>query len=577
MALPWAQVAASPQFKAMPYDQQEAARQQYFEQVVAPQVSPDQVSAARKQFNSATWQPKNLSEGDLSEMAQRYDRDHNPAMEGIGTAQRVVEGVGKSVADTGLGIRQLYANVADKVAPLPQTTESLVSGVRPSRSAAMQEEVNQRFRQDDALMRTPAGNVGDILGVTAQMAAPAGDAAQALRGLGKAAPYVGAAIRSGAFAATQPVLSGDTRLGNVATSAALGAVGQKVAGAAGQLATKAKTAISPEVMRLYQQAQKAGIPVHFSQLSDSKFVKTLASTLSYFPMAGAGKAQRVQQEAFNRAAGRSFGADAPALTDDVMKTAKQNLGAAYDKIFHNRIVGLDKQAITDLFKLHQNAGRDLESSQAQVVRNQIERILDEAGQAGTMPGKVYQSLRSDLRNQFGKETPVGRAVMEARKVLDDAASRSLGPQEAAALKKLNAAYSNFGTVKDALKQVEGAKGNVRPASLYPLVRNGSTPDMRELAKIGQVLLKDPIPDSGTAGRLVATGALGGAGATGVGLLPLLKLMAVGSTVGRAANSKAATQYIASGNAKTLQGLARLAKGAPVAFPALAAAQEKKRP
>lgn len=577
MALPWAQVAASPQFQALPDDQKEAARQQYFRDVVAPQVPPDQLPVAQAQFNKATWEPKRIPAAESIEAGQRYTRDHNPAMEGIGTAQRLVEGAGKSVADTGLGMRQLYASVADKVAPLPQTVGGLVSGQQPSRSAAMQQEVDQRARQDDALLRTPAGSIGDVAGQAVQMAAPAGDVAKGLSWAGRAAPYIEAATRAGAFAGTQPVLSGDTRAGNVATSAALGAAGQKIAGVAGTVATKAKNAITPEVMRLYQQAQKAGIPVHFSQLSDSKFVKTLASTLSYFPMSGAGKAAKNQQEAFNRAAGRSFGADAATLSDDVMATAKQNLGTAYDKIFAGRTIGLDKQAVQDLFKLHSTVGRDLESSQAKVVKNQIERILDEAGHQGAMPGKVYQSLRSELRNQFGKESPVGRAVMQARKVLDDAAERSLGPAEAAALKKLNAAYANFGTVKDALKQVAGARGDVKPASLYPLVRNGSTKDMRELAKVGQVLLKDPIPDSGTAGRLIATGALGGTGLTGFGLLPLLKLMAVGGTAGRAANSQAATKYIATGNAQTLNGLARLAKGAPFALPAVANAEKKKRP
>jgi hypothetical protein len=127
---------------------------------------------------------------------------------------------------------------------------------------------------------------------------------------------------------------------------------------------------------------------------------------------------------------------------------------------------------------------------------------------GSMPGKVYQNLRGQLREGFGKESPLGRKVMEARKILDDAAARSLGPADAAALKVLNGQYANMSTVKAALKQVEGAKGNVKPSALWNLVKNGSTKDMRELAKIGQVLLKDGIPDSGTAGRLLATGGLG---------------------------------------------------------------------
>lgn len=507
-----------------------------------------QPDAAPKQ-----WTPKKRTPGDLQEAAMRYDRDNNPTMAGIPWYQQAAEGVGKSVADTALGVRQLVG-------------------------AADQAEVSQRSKQDDALLRTGWGNVGDVGGIALQMAAPAGDAAKVLSGAGKFAPYLGAAVRSGVFQGTQPVQSGDTRLGNMAEAAAAGAVGQKVAGVAGAAAKKAAKAISPEVMRLYQAAKSAGIPVHFSQLADSKFAKTLASTLSYFPLSGAGVKAKAQQEGFNRAVSNTFYADAKTLSDDVMSTARKDLGAAYDKVFHGQTIQLDRKAIVDLFKLHNDAGTKLEASKASVARAQIERILDQFGSGKAVPAEVYQSLRSELRKDFPKGDAIGAQVANARKILDDAAGRQLGPARQKVLQKLNAAYANLRTTEDALKQVAGAAGNVRPSSLYPLIRNGSTKDMRELAKIGQVLLKDPIPDSGTAGRLLVSGALsGGAIGGGLPLIGLAKLMAVGATAGRAANSDLATRYAAVGNQRTLNGLARLAKAAPVAFPTTVAAKKKERP
>jgi hypothetical protein len=51
MPKPWAEVASSPQYQSLNSDQQNAARQQYFSQVVAPQLStPNDVAAARSQF-----------------------------------------------------------------------------------------------------------------------------------------------------------------------------------------------------------------------------------------------------------------------------------------------------------------------------------------------------------------------------------------------------------------------------------------------------------------------------------------------------------------------------------------------
>jgi hypothetical protein len=490
-------------------------------------------------------------------MAERYaaagidPTEGSDPTEGNSFLQNATIGFGKSAVDTVEGVQQLFG---------AKTTA----------------DVDARRKRDAALMNTGGGLVGNIAGQAAQMAVPVGEAGKVLSVAGKAAPYVGAALRAGTFAATQGVGTGESRLGNAAESAAFGAGGQAISNVASRAGKGMADKIAPEVMDLYKKAQAAGIPVHFSQLSDSKFVKTLASTLGYLPFTGAGAAQKAQQEAFNRAASRGFGHEAPVLTDDVISTAKKRLGAGYDQIFKRNNVDLDKQAVSDLFKLHQSVGNDLEASQAAVARKQIEKILDNAGQMGSMPGKVYQNLRGQLRQDFGKESALGRKVMEARKILDDAASRSLQPGDAVMLKVLNGQYANLGTVRDALKQVEGAKGNVKPAALWNLVKKGSTKEMRELAKVGQVLLKDPIPDSGTAGRLLATGggmtagALGGVAAAG----PLLKLLLAGATVGRAANSKAAAKYLATGN-KPLRGLAKLLRPAPLLLPATAQAEEQR--
>jgi hypothetical protein len=54
MAKPWSAVASSPEYQALAPAQQDAARSQYFDQVVASQLQPDQVSAARQQFDAQT-------------------------------------------------------------------------------------------------------------------------------------------------------------------------------------------------------------------------------------------------------------------------------------------------------------------------------------------------------------------------------------------------------------------------------------------------------------------------------------------------------------------------------------------
>lgn len=54
MAKKWSEVASSPAFKALKPEEQDGARQQYFDEVVAPQVPPNQHEAALEQFSTDT-------------------------------------------------------------------------------------------------------------------------------------------------------------------------------------------------------------------------------------------------------------------------------------------------------------------------------------------------------------------------------------------------------------------------------------------------------------------------------------------------------------------------------------------
>lgn len=470
---------------------------------------------------------------------------------GMSGTDKFLAGAGKSVMDTVQGVGQLFGAV-------PQSA------------------VDERRRLDAPLMATGAGMAGNVAGQAAQIAVPvpAGIAAKGASMLGRAAPYVAAAGRAGAFSATQGVGTGESRAGNAAQGAAFGVAGQGIASGAARLGKGMADKIAPEVMDLYQKAQAAGIPVHFSQLSDSKFVKTLASTLGYLPFTGAGGKAAAQQAAFNKAAGRSFGENAASLTDDVLSQAKQRIGGEFQRIYGQNNVSIDTQTAAKLIKVRSDAMRNLPPQEAQVVANQIDDII-QAAPNGEMPGLAYQAFRTDrLLPGEGGNSFQGQAFRTIRKIMDDAADKSVGPQDAAALAKARGQYRNLKTVEKSLKQVSGSQGNVKPASLWPIVNQsrGSTKELRELAKVGQ-LLKDPIPDSGTAGRLLATGGLGTAGLTGgmAAASPLAQLLLLGATVGRAANSESAAKYLTQGS-KPIRGLARLLKSAPYLLPATAQAE-----
>jgi len=50
----WTEVAATPEFQALPYEQKEAARNQYFQEVVMPQVPTGDMASVRQQFDADT-------------------------------------------------------------------------------------------------------------------------------------------------------------------------------------------------------------------------------------------------------------------------------------------------------------------------------------------------------------------------------------------------------------------------------------------------------------------------------------------------------------------------------------------
>lgn len=522
-------------------------------EITAPDDATEEQVLAYAQSNyQGAQQPAPSPDRSGMSMEERYAAAGiNPRVDptqGMSGLDKLLAGVGRSVVETGRGLQQLAGRRSD-------------------------EQVAEDRRIDEPLLGTGMGMVGNIAGGAIQMMAPVPGAAAARVGsiAGRAAPFVGAAGRGAAFSASQTVGEGESRAGNAAIGGALGAVGQGVASGAGALAQRARSALTPAVQSAIQNARAAGIPLHLSQVTDSRFLKTLGSVANQLPFTGAARASRRQQEAFNRAVARGFGEDAGSLTDDVLQAARQRIGAIYDDVYSRNTVKLDDAALNKLADLERSATRNLPANEAAVVRNQIEDIIN-ATQNGAMPGQMYQAFRTDrlMPMESGARTFQSGLIREIRKVLDDAAERSVGSKDAALLAQARRQWRNLRTAEKALTQVSGAGGDVRPASLWPIVNQskGSTPEMRELARIGQTVLKDPIPNSGTPERqlIYRLLGLGGAGSlAGVSIPALAGVAGVGAAVGRAMNSPLAARAL--GQGQPMNALARLVQPAPRVLPA----------
>src|SRR5690606_17423558 len=132
---------------------------------------------------------------------------------------------------------------------------------------------------------------------------PAGAAARGASLLGRAAPYAGAAARSGALSATQGTVGDETRLGNAAMGAALGVGGQALSSGGSALARGAVNRLDAPVRRLAQQAESVGIRLGVPDLSSNELLRTVANQMGRLPFSGASSRAKANQEAFNQAVG----------------------------------------------------------------------------------------------------------------------------------------------------------------------------------------------------------------------------------------------------------------------------------
>lgn len=576
MAKKWVEVASSPAYQALAPEQQEEARSQYWNEVIAPQVPEQERETVRQQFDADTSPTVNWPD----------------ATEGMSTLQKIGAGAGKAVVDTYRGAKQFATqgllgqaaagSMVARKAGLNQLADLVDTGAGRNLLTSLtgqQEDIDEAKRIDAPLMNTGAGVAGNVLGNLATLALPVGELGVATRGLGLLGRAAASVPTGAAIGAAQPVASDESRLQNAVIGGALGPVGEVAGAAVGALGRRAAASVDPIRQRAIEFAREQNIPLHLSQVSESLPAKTMASVAQYLPFSGAGKAASQQQSAFNRAVARTFGANADQLSDDVMRQSRRGLSQRFEDIYNRNDIPVGQQEIADLAAINNAATRRLTQDEAGVVANQFDDIIGELNQAGVLTGQKYQSLRSQIMKAEGPDK-VGQAVASLRKELDNIASRAVGPDDSEALKQLRSQWANLRTTEAVLKQVAGAGGDVKPSALWPAIRNGSTQEMRNLARLGQTVMKNPVPDSGTAGRLAATSMLGTGGlAAGGGLPGLVGLIAGGATVGRALNSNALARLATATPAGAgLNLLARLLPPAAVtAVPATAAARNRNEP
>lgn len=449
--------------------------------------------------------------------------------------QKALVGAGKAFTDVGRGAEQLV-------------------GLKPTGALAPAPEA------DAALMNTAGGKLGDFGTQALMMGALGGGLGLGARGLGlasKAVPFVNSALASGAVSGLQPVGDGESRLKNTLEGGAMGAAGEALPAAFGVAGRAVAPAYNDAKAAAIATANAAHIPLHLTQVANSRFGKVLGSAAAALPLSGAAAANEAQRVAWNRALASTMGLDATELTPQLVARAKSAAGADYDRVFGNSAVDMDPSAMSGLADAQAAAHGELLPENAALVDQQIDRVLNAAADnGGSIPGSQYQDLRNSLKQSATANPTLTHHLGAVRSALEDAANRQIPD-----LAPINARYKNIKTIEAGLKQVGGANNTIAPANLYHLTQGkfGATPQMQALAQLGQTVLKDPVANgSNTASHLLAYRLLGGGLLGGAAyedprlrpyLLPAATMLAGGATVGRAMNSPLAARslpYLGSG-------------------------------
>lgn len=479
--------------------------------------------------------------------------------EGMGTMDRYTTAIGRSIENTGRGAAQI----------LPQGAVDFANELRAKIGLTPSQNADEAAKYDAPLLDTPAGFVGNIAGNMAQLAAPGAGATKAAAALGlvKSAPYAAGAATGAMFGATQPTVGDESRAGNVAKEAMLGAGGALIGQGVGALARGGKEALSPAVKALAQKADAYGIPLTVAQLSDSAFVKTLQSALSKLPFSGQGKLYETQQAAFNRAIAKTFGEDADAITSDVAAAAKRRIGAEFDRLTTTNNLPLSQPLVADIGAVVQKAAQNATPENAALVAQQAEALIGKSVN-GVVPGQAYREMDSQL-GRLMKGTQDGDRKFylgQLRDALRNGMDSAISPADQLAWKAARGQYRNLKTVEDLVEKAP--TGNLSPALLMGKVRANSSDmayggggDLADLARIGQQFLKAQVPDSGTAQRNLvyeltkAGGAFGGGAVAGVDPLTVLSMLALGKGASTALNSRLLAKYAQQGAGQGAQNAA----------------------
>lgn len=357
-----------------------------------------------EQYQSGPW-AKYATQGESDESKARFQAMLDPTS-GMSTFDKLAAGAGKAVVDMGRGAGQWLGLVS-------------------------RDDVAEARKRDEALMKTGAGQIGNIAGNVAMLAPTAM--------IPGANTYAGAATIGAVTGAMQPSTSTGETLTNIGLGGAGGAAGKAIADKAASVVSNARAqaaqAAGQNAQRVgaARQAMNAGYVIPPADITNSKLVEAVSGLSGKIKTAQEASARN--QPITNALVKQELGLAADAPVDiGVLNGIRQQAGQAYQSIRGTGTVMADQQfgrAVSDIATKYKTAVPSFPGLGKTNMHGQ--QIDDIANLVGSLKAKSFDASEAvdalgilremaDKAYSAGDKT-LGKATKEAAVALEDLLGR----------------------------------------------------------------------------------------------------------------------------------------------------------
>lgn len=208
-------------------------------------------------------------------------------------------------------------------------------------------------------------------------------------------------------------------------------VGEKIGDAVGFVAKPFKKFVGKEYDNLVDVAKKHGITLNAADVTDNKFLKSIASGLDYIPSTS-GRQQDFNQnkiQNWQRALFQQGNEHADSAVPDVMAAMDSRISGVYDDVTSRNALMVDKQLKDELSAIEKTYINDKIPTDVRGIIKSYIRDFKKPPIGAEIPGDTYQKIRSRLRarkkNFEASDTDTANALGEIKTAIDAAMKRSL--------------------------------------------------------------------------------------------------------------------------------------------------------